>query len=300
MHLLNNIDKNIEFINEFGLLPVNLEMYFNMEGYVIFSSENITNTLKELISRSSLTSEYSDKINRMIDERKIIIGYENKSKMQFLWMRLRKYKNSGYGNGILGSFINRFKKMIIILDENVDILGQQVQQLPPRIAHELMHYLACIKSDDFIKATSDIMINYYTYFLSPIVDTLLDKNEIFKLIKILNKNYDVGHETGIASPSELKKIWYNFFKIHNIDNNKSYALASAIIIPYLYNILDYKSTELKNLNQKITDSLFNAYKHIGITNARNITLVGQEIIFPSEIIAVCSQVKISKEIGNLI
>ena len=81
-------------INEFRFSPVGLIPYTKMDSFdiapfEIYSSENIENKFKKQIEESSVLKPIKSTVYRGLDNKKIIIGYVNPSKFQFLYTKIK-------------------------------------------------------------------------------------------------------------------------------------------------------------------------------------------------------------------
>ncbi len=127
------MESNIQEIAE--LSPFKLGEKIQIGDLTIHTNKKIIDYVIDWVSSSAYSRPIYKKIINGILKKKIIIGYENKSIMKFLFMRLRKFRNPSYGNNVLGFFSPEDEKLIILLDENVDVFGKSIREIPPIINH---------------------------------------------------------------------------------------------------------------------------------------------------------------------
>ena len=205
-------------LEEFRFSPVGLTPYTVFKNpefppMEIYSSKLIEeNVIKKLDEFESLTP-IKDLIKKGIENRKIIVGYTNPSKFSFLYKKIKKV--FGYvETWALGVYDYNDDVVYIILDDNVNILGNTKVDISRIIIHELCHMAACYNKTTkiFEESLKPLIIPFYFNLMGLVLLKYkgMDSKEYSKQIN-LNGNLFI---------SELEKYFKKVeTKISNKDLN---------------------------------------------------------------------------------
>jgi len=292
----------MEILNEFlDLIPTGLKQYGIADNEPIFSNEKIIDATLGWLEKSSITKPILPGIKKGIEARSILIGYENKSKLSFLSNRIKSFTGVSHGMHTLGYFSPVDQKLVILLDDNVNILGKAITEIPSILAHELCHFAAFDKPKSFISTTlRSHLLPFYKnicYNLAPLTKNISDS--------ILSKTIQTLIITGDASPQPNKvldtiNIWRLYIE-HAYPKDEVEPLIIRMALPYLYFI---NSDKVKNSSHRpLINETYKrycmAYNKLG-HDACKWTHAGQEFAFPSEIVAITSQWDIPSNVARLI
>lgn len=296
-------------INEFRFSPVGLIPYTKMDSFdiapfEIYSSENIENKFKKQIEESSVLKPIKSTVYRGLDNKKIIIGYVNPSKFQFLYTKI-KHSFGIKKEWALGFYDHLDDSIYIVLDDNIGILGNSRYDISSVVAHEICHMAARhSKTTGFIRpAISEYYLPFYSNFISNIVsedglklytkDKVNDilKNNVNTLTELfhdMTEKFDVNKELHYnhMKVKSAKVVWGSFFRklFDDLSLDSIMNLTEHVTGVYDKNFLG--NPVRLNINM-IGNSIIKSYEKIGFKNVT--TLPGQEVIYPSEIVCITNQ-----------
>lgn len=280
-------------LNEFvKFYPMGLSSYLTIPelDLNVYSNTKITNTFINWVEKDSILKPVRNVVIDGINQRKIVIGYESKNKIKRLYKILR---NSFYNKNqtVLGWYSGNSNKIALILDDNVNIIGNVIKEITPVLSHELAHYACKNNYKGFIKGTySKYMEPFYKVFINDITDGKVNPSdkEIKKLVTNLIKKNEASGDVFVNN--NIKTCWKEIFT-----NYPEYYLPTISSYMYMREYIPFNNNVRKSIR-----SLMKAYETIGIKNVLNFTLPGQEIAYPSEILSVVSTFGTIPEIGKIV
>lgn len=289
--LLNN--------ESFELFPYGLEPYGKILNSTIYSSEEIVNFVSKLILNSKL-KPIARKIIEGMKDRTILVGFEKTGKLDFTVRRIKHFF-SDKGEIILGYYSSLDKKLVILLDENVNIIGKEIRSLENVIIHELIHMLANLDFSNYMgKVMKDYLFPFYQSLCGLIMERDVSSNiDLSKTIFNLSRLYDKG-ENPIGGTSIALNTWVDYFL--NEDEKMAKQYAFDILLPYerfISKNRQVSSPKYQTSSREMAINFVKAYEIIGI-NVKGLTIPGQEAIYPSEVIGMCAQVNLDPKIVSLI
>ena len=277
------------YIEEFAdLAPVGLEYYGTVGGFKIHSNDKITTYVSNWIKSSDISKLIGNKVLQLIQNKEIIIGYENKSKMSFIWKRMKRYMTPTRGGYAMGFFSKEDKKIVILLDDNTTFFGKAIRDIPPIINHETIH-LATNKDTNFV--LKNTIREYLLPFYSNIIHNIhgkVDGNALSKAIIELAKIFD--HSSMPTEIEMARNVWKNYFQ--------DVELANSMLSPFLY--YHRKISKYSTIGQEVLRHYYKSYNDLGLKNPENFTLAGQEALFPSEILAILNQFNMKHNMAKVI
>jgi hypothetical protein len=317
------IDHSKYYIEEFRFSPVGLVPYTKVNimsdipPIEIFSSPEIQKRAISQFEESSLTKPIFKTIKAGIENKKIIIGYTNQSKFDFLYNKI-KLSFGIKKNYALGFYFNLDNTIYIVLDDNVSLLGNTRYNLDRVLTHELCHMAAKnYKKTSYLKNVSSDYLTFYTNYIIRLIGKefkyipekdiaeILNKKMrvVYDFVEKLHHTYDANTEGNFSIPiNDLFHLWFYFFanlfyyddKLLNSDQIND--AANATVGVYMENFQGKKNYHKDTgLAEK---ALIHAYFALGLRNFT--TTIGQEVVFPSEIIAIKNQYGIHQNIVNSI
>jgi hypothetical protein len=191
-------------------------------------------------------------------------------------------------------------RIVIILDNNIDMIGRHIRGIPPMIAHELYHMASSNDINFFANKTFDSdIIPFFGYLTDSITGIGHDKSKLERTAKqlLITSEHKMSPRSSI---SDVADIWLTYFmQLHGneVDAKKS---TLKILAPYLHYNLGILKPQYKEYVESTSNSMYKAYNSIGIPNADAYTLACQEIRFPSEIVCIKYQFKPSASSVSLI
>lgn len=281
------------------LFPRDLSSIGTFHGEPIYSNDKIINVTLDWIRRSHITSSIAEKIKEGIIKKSILVGYANKSKLSFIFRRMGGVI-SPKKMFILGKYSHQEHKLAILLDENVDIFGRSLREIPSTMAHELIHMASNYNTKQYLSITiNSILLPFYKKFFN-----MVAPNTIRIPDNILSKSiYNLSmYSENLSTPPDLPyvfSIWsdylengYEHDRVKNIFNN-----ISTIFLMIHGSSLN---SSQKNIAKAVFRRYCEAYKSLGYSDVCSWTTPGQEIVFTSEVVCVTNQWKLSNNVAKLI
>ena len=166
----NNEYKKTAGINEvFELLPRQLNIKKQVGSYRIYSNEYINNRIKALIDEDHKLHPIKTEIIELIDNGKIIIGYTSKGMIRHFLRRIKTRLNGSMINGIMGYYTPSTDKIVIMLDNSINLFGGDMIGLTVTLIHEMMHKICNLNASEFINHYHNIIELYYSNFVGNLV-----------------------------------------------------------------------------------------------------------------------------------
>jgi len=301
-----------KLLNEFfDLMPFNLSVYGEAVGLPIRSSEKIVTAVKEFTYKHPITKSIAQKIEEGLDKKTIIVGYSVKP-ISFFWKRLKHYLNyldfmfrggkiSGKDIITLGFYDPASFKVIVLLDDNVNIIGKQIREIPVKLTHELCHYCADINFTTFLNNTmNDSLLPFYKKLLmdtAPKSEKINDSKikESIKKLSQLNEGLAMLKSHNPATFS----VWARL--LNNVYNKEdSIKITQFLAMPYYAFITDELKSTYIDQAMKSAINYYNSYDFIYGLDVKNTTIPGQEFRFPSEVTAVSNEFEIREDMLKVI
>ncbi|MFW6002012.1 MAG: hypothetical protein ACOCQD_01590 [archaeon] len=285
------------------LSPIGLKYYGNIAGDVkIYSNSKIESSVIEICQNSKLTKEIVPGIQRALENRTLLVGYQSKTMGQLL------SKLTGFIGKIFNRFIFERKarenvdlglydmstgKIALILDGNVSLMGRiRSMELPPLLVHELVHYISSMYTNRVLKVNFEYP--FYTFYdtLTRSICSRIGKNDkkiLYNTVKkllIINEQYDKSKP--LTSMNDTLKVWRDFYRNYIDDENKISRYSIATVSSYLDKVLGVKIDKqfIKSNDKALSD----AYNSINFKNVFRITVPCQETVYPSEILAITNEI----------
>lgn len=311
---------------EFGMSPIlkNLQIYrkrsfLGFTNTVMYSHPNIEKIVLKNIEDNNSIKELKSVIQKGLDFRSIIVGYTDPGKFRFILNRL---KNTLYTKYVtLGTYNNMDNTIYIILDNNINLFGRDIVDININLIHELCHMAAHQnRKTRFIKNTMDrFLLPYFKSILEIVLSDRLklipnfkqwmnnniDK-ELRQLITNLVLNNEVKPKTTTRFINQSHNFYINFFNkvLQDLELSKEYIedLSYLFVMRFINHMVPTNDSNMytnKLISDKeMGDHLYEAYNKIGISEL--MTNPGQELIAPSEIVAIASQNGPNRQIISMI
>lgn len=281
-------------------------------GIPIYYNDAFKSVFLDIISRDSFGSSIKDEIGMMLDSGQLNVGFTTSNIFIDLYNEFKKRIISKFITidqkyRILGLFCPIDGKVSIILDENTSFFkSAKEDRILNVLFHELCHYFLFLYPIHFINYTKDVIQKFYKNFLEIIKPIPLENmNKAEKVlrdisIKLMLRERLVEHNTNIII-EESSRLWLNV--IDDIyDDNSSKAKVLNFISKVMYAIVDGSGLNISDLVNNVFSVFHLAYERtFNVTNREKLYEVffGQELMFPSEIIAIAHNIgdrKLSEKI----
>ncbi|MCK5021303.1 MAG: hypothetical protein KAS32_30105 [Candidatus Peribacteraceae bacterium] len=284
------------------LAPTGLEYYATIGGEEIHSNATIERYTLNWLAQHPTTKSVSRALAHGIATRKIVVGYQSTSKFKFALFRMTKTLIPSAGEGIMGYYSPRDKKLVILLDENVSFFGTALKELPPIVMHELIHMAFNHNPDLLLRATMrKTLLPYYRKVLTEThIDTnRLNDRDLERHIRELAYMTEAPNTVEPASIASIGRLWKELYLKANFSEKDADYLGNAMVLPYIAFVMERNVGQNREAAKRMALRMYAAYRDVGI-NANKITMVGQEHIAVSEILCIQNMHKVRSEISSVI
>lgn len=305
---------HLKVLNElFDMLPTDTVYAGEVAGMKIYTNTAMKSYTKNWIKDHPSTKEIATRLERAIDEKKIVIGHTSSNLLSFLATKTLKtfigvisaVVIGKPSNGTTLGFYTPSEKMIVILlDGNTSMLGKSYYPIPYILVHESIHMIAGIDPVNFYNHTKDTLHTYYKSFTQNIITSITDIHTVVSdslLDEVIKKLLDTAEISPAANSTPvylpaLYEIWKRFYNaaVHDAGIAEDCADLSFVMLMGITT----GETIPNDMRDTAAKCFSKAYDAIGIHMPE--TIPGQEIIFPSEIIAISNQKNPAPEIVTMI
>jgi len=275
-------------LNEFSIFS-NLKQYDTVLGEAVYSSEEVKDKLKNIIEKSSLKSVYNQ-LSYLIDENIILPCYTSPNFIRSLMNKVFSNKIDKKSYGLYSKnhkkiyiFMSNFSKMFFFVNKN---------KLIKTLTHELMHYCCAKETSRFISIFKKDLLKFYkTFFINFFEEgeNIVENRNLSNILNFLMMNFELRSN---INHTALYNYAYVLEKNIQIDDmilkRESIVHLLSPVKIYLQSPKTYMNAITSNQNiRHIITSIYKSYHKINVNSLPD-TIPIQEIIFPSEIIAIQS------------
>lgn len=288
-----------ELLKELFAMPVNPSLVADIDGSLkLYSSDSLVSKYKKTLSTNKYTASSFDKLNKLVDKQSITPVYLTKGLLSYSFSKVFGNKMDG-----VNAFYSPHKDRIFILVENNTTFGFANDKWIGKLTiHECMHMAALHGKKKFLK----LFYNEYAHFYNVFFHLLGNKKNITKessakIATLVDEYISLffKFESSEKSPNKVidegEKIVYRILLKLDVPVNVAQLLKESYI------------TLLKLYINKGWDGIIKAFNlptckyiliclsktYAEISNHKINSLVIQELIYPSEIAAIFSEMNIS-------
>jgi hypothetical protein len=262
----------------------------------LYSSNYLINQYKQTLANSKYTSSSFSLLNNLINKKTLMPVYMSKNILSYSF-----YKIFGSSNPIshaLAFYDPASNKIFILIDMNTTVGFASNEWIAKLTIHELMHMACAHGKNSFKKLFLKEYIEFYTEFFHILCEespTSESEKKILPYVKqYINIFHNIEVHNGNLETAIFKSgndVFYDILKYFNIKSKNISDMQKG----YKYLLVMYLKYGVKGITQAIK---YNQCKYLilclketyyNMTNQKIKTLAIQELIFPSEIIAVLSE-----------
>jgi hypothetical protein len=286
-----------ENLQELFAAPLNPKLVAVLDKNTKFYSSNyLISEYKKSLAKSEYTAKAYSLLNNLINDKIIIPVYMSSNILTYSFYKI--FKDSNPVSNALAFYDPASNRIFVLIDKNTTLGFVSNEWIAKLTVHELMHMSCAHGKDRFKKLFFNDYQDYYSYFFHILCEkdtTNKTMKDISPFVKeYINIFHNVEVHNGNLETAIIKKgfnIFYKIMKYFNIEENTikdtqdgyKYLLIMYLKygVPGIIKAISYK--ECKNLIL----SLKNTYYFM--TRKKIQTLAIQELIFPSEVVAVLSE-----------
>jgi hypothetical protein len=294
-------------VNEIFALPIGLKPIPVFGSLRLFTSDSLKKSYIESMINTPKMSSVSDKLSKLVNDELIIPCFLTKGIISTIIFKMfptdrarndeqffREEMRNAFGFYESGS-----KRIYILISNQINKLGfADNEKLASISIHESAHMAASKKPSKFIGTFNKILFDYYSLYFTHIFSLKRCNDKLIEdIIQFLFVRFEKSTSVTINKLNEYHNLILNFRDMSTAKNSFDKVVDDLFVAISLF----VKSTSqfVKNMNKfiHITDALQMAYD--GVFHGRdpgNIPI--QELLFPSEVIAVGSEIGNNKNIIN--
>ena len=280
-------------LNEIFAVPIGLEVVAKIDGQKLYGSKKLNNKFLIALSKSGRVTESFEKIQDLVRKKQIVPCFMGKSLLGFISRKVFTPKASK----TIVAFYEpvKTKKVYVLLDNNVNFLTHASNSLMATLViHELMHMFADRKPKAFLNVFKSELVSYYKNVWKTIFsldEKKTNNKSIEKIVWFLFKKFErsIGKVTNKDLLDYYKLLDSSFSTITTLDRKQFESQLKSYIVVlklFLTNFSAFYNMAKKFVH--ILDPLYMSYKTT--FNIKNLnTLAVQEMLYPSEIVAIISE-----------
>ena len=284
--MLNNQDQ----VQEIFALPVGLKPLARLDGKLIYGSERLNTAFLKAIAKSNRTSPHLAKFSEMINYKKLVVCFKSKTVPGFIQWKI--FTPSREQN-ILGFYDPPSDKIFIFISANANMFAFVSNNfLSKLLIHESIHMFADVKRGSFISLFKGDLLKYYkslweNYF--KLDRKAVTDASILNIVEFMFTNLELKSPSDASLKAYFTLIFKEFYQFTTIDKDEFAQLVNDYILFARIFITDMKRF-MSSISQykHVFTPMYTAYKEaFGLTNLT--TLCIQELLYPSEVIAMMSE-----------
>ena len=277
--------------NEMFAFPINLKPVVKLDNELFYGGGSLNKSFIKALNKSSRTKKVASQFEKMIKTKQLVPCFLHKGFLKF--MAWKVFAPSGVKN-IMGFYYPKNKKVYILLSNDLNVFAYTSNNFLAKLTvHECIHLFADKKPSSFLNTFKNEINIFYKKLLCKtfsIDEKKLDDSIINRISKFIFTNLE---RKGRITNSSLS----NYFKLLNNELRELTTLSEdvfeKILIDYIVISKIYlndigKFFSVKTRYKHILDAIESAYKEAFNFKNTDTTCI-QELIYPSEIIAIYSE-----------
>jgi len=286
-------------IRELFSVPVNPTLVAILDSKLkLYSSKALINKYRHSLASSKESAASYKFLNNMINNQMLMPVYLNKGLLSMSWMKIFGGKNSM--KGINGFYASDLNKIYILIDNNTKWGHVSDSWISRLTIHECMHMACSHGKDKFLKLYYNEYAHFYNVFFHLLADVKITRNTSDMIAKDIDIYMKTFHKFEAHRANLQKAIYHTGDQVFgNILKKLGFNQIDTVREGYKKLLVLFIKHEVAGIEQALKDpackyiliNLQKTYPSISSNNAQ--TLAIQELIFPSEIAAVFSELQVS-------
>ena len=283
-----DIDQSV-LTEVFGIYPIGLKHVTSLGGQKLYSSDRLRRQFLKAIKGHKSTKQIYPILERLTNEGKILPCYTVKSFLKYI-----HYKRAATDEekSLQAFFAPQTNRTYMLFDNRVKyFVWARNKDLAVILIHELQHYAAWNMRMRFLSMHKGLLTRYYSVLFSSLFDAEIKSQHVAPVLKFLFLESELKmdpHPGRLFRGYEQVMMRYILPQIKKNGEGKIKQYMSLVNL--YFNNLNQFISALRNRQKGTTTfyfALMKAYKKIGYRKVES--LVGQETLFPSEIISITAE-----------
>lgn len=279
-------------LQELFALPIAPYPIAQYESQTLYTSSYLKSAFLNSIKYTSKTKQIYAIIEALVKKELIIPCWMNKGVFSSLWYKI---KTSPGTKDILGFYEPNIKVVFLLIDNNTNAIGYASNDvMADLIVHESVHMVAGRTKLKFLSFFKPELEQFYsTMFKKTFALSEYPKN-VFSIVSYLFTNFELQTDNISNSlRAGLSKLLGSFRNYTTITNSEFNNRIDQYIIA-AFKIFTDPDGYVRKINNysPVVDPIYETYKEVfGFQEISTKNLCVQELILPSEVISVSSEMK---------
>lgn len=289
MMKINYLNKNnVQPLNELFALPIGMRHVITLDNQKLYSSDKLKHKFVIALSKTGRGKPIATVVDNMIKKGEFIPAFVSKSLFKLI-------KNKVFPGGSktrIGFYAFKHKLIVICMDPNISWGFASNDWIAKLTIHEGMHKCAIEKSSAFFSIFRNELEDYYSALFQRIFSLKEQPKEISKIVKFLFFKCEKSNPFSNSTIMSLYKMLQNNLKKYTTLKPEEFEnmLRDYIVTWKVYSknpmILEQNIKKFIHIIRPLAYSYKDVFGKLVTDN-----FYVQEIMIPSEIIAIRSEIK---------
>lgn len=277
-------------LNEVFAPPIGLHPIAKIDGNDIYGSSALNRTFLKALEKSGRTRAAYSKFEDLIQKGRLIPCHSTSGFISFIDWKL--FQPANERTVTMGFYDRGSKKVYIMISNNANLFSVVTNNFLGKLTiHELVHMFSDIKKALFINMFKKELIGYYRELwkqLFSIAD--IPEKTTEKIIRYIYTNIETSKVINNNSILKYNALMNTELRKYSTlgEDQFSTILSDYMIIAKTFLISTDRFLQSREKYKHILMPMYNAYQRA--FSIRNMTTICiQELIFPSEVIAIASE-----------
>lgn len=277
-----------EKVNELFAMPIGLQPVIKIDGEQYYGSEDLNRKLLVALMRSPITRMHVVLFKKLVDDKLIIPCFAERSMIKFLRRKITGRPSDPsqpeWKSRVLGFYSSSIKKIVIIIDNNLNLIGySHNEQIAKLVAHEVIHMIFGRNKSISYKIYKEDLNKFYGKVFQREFSLEGKYDEVVSTIVKNMVKYEMANNISLSRIKndlvKLKKFTTKKDDFDRILNLHILAIRTYLTVTQTFwnNYLNFRD---------VLKPIYDTYKDYG--DQGNHRLV-QELVFPSEVIAILTE-----------
>jgi len=277
-------------LNEVFVPPIGLKPIAKIDGHEIYGSSLLNKTFLKALDKCGRTSAAYSKFEDLVQRQQLIPCHSTSGLLSFIDWKI--FQPSNERTVTMGFYDRGSKKVYVMISNNANVFSVVANDfLGKLVIHELMHMFADKKSALFINTFKKELIGYYRELWKQLFSISdIPEKSTEKIVRYLFTDIETSRMISNNTILKYNSVMSNELRRFSTlgENEFSQMLTDYMVITKMFLSSTDRFLQSRNQYKHILMPMYHAYQRA--FSIRNMTTICiQELIFPSEVIAIASE-----------
>jgi hypothetical protein len=292
---------NKQYIEELWTVPWNAYHVANIDGIKIYTSQGLKDRFCLAMEKNARTKKVSKKINLLVENNKIIPAWLNKG---IFSLTIFKIFAPIATKSIMGFYTQKADQIFLLMDNNMSFGFSSNKRLSELLVHESMHMASSHLKKSYQRIFEKELTAYYSTLYRKLFEISGNIDKEVKIVySFLFKEFEYKSVSVGRMNSVITKYTDLLVRLFNTRTGLEFDKFQEILVQYMTMIKLY----FTNLNGFISSirNFIQIYRPMkeayveGLKVKNGTSLCIQELIYPSEVISMYSELAKPGSISNV-